>query len=1160
MKKLSIYSITFVAINKRRSFPSVINKVLFFCFSFFFYTNALFSNVIITAPSLSINTCLFPSAYSSLNDIVITEGANGDFLTGSAVNTNYTFTITAPANFEFRAGSGSTATSTLGDITSISIAVTANTITVTYSSSQANRTNGNDIIRISGIQVRAITGIATQVATKTAETLAITGFPNGTAVANLQSQVIADNCLAFDNVDDYAEIPAVAAFDITAAVTLEAWIYPTSWKANSWEGSIINKEDGAAGAYMIRCGNSGQLSFNIGIGGVWYELQSAVGALSLNTWQHVAGVYDGSNMYLYINGAQVATIAQTGAMGINTRPVRIGAWAQSTDRLFPGKIDEVRIWNTGLNACTIFTWYNQPVSASHPNWANLAGYYEMNNTTAGILTATIGTNGTLFNGPTYGLSSNPAFNICGGGSGIGLTAAQPNTSSVSPGATNQEILKIEVEATGVINATELKLRTNGCTNVADIANAKLWYTGSSPVFTTGTQFGATILVPPVAGIDMTFSGTQALTCGKNYFWLSYDIQAGATLGDVVDGQLQSATVNAVVRTPTISAPVGSRPIANVCTHTIRLTDTFGDGWNGGTITVTVNGTPVLTNITLAAGAGPQDFTFSASTGDVINVTRTADGSFPTEMRIQVFDGTSGVIIATKEPANTPGDNALGCCSATVPGCATIIFPANGATGINPCSLDLSWTAPVSGGCNGASSYDIYFGTNAAPPFLVNQTGTIYSLPNALSDNTIYYWKIVPRNGAGAAVGCGTYSFTTGTTSNSIYCFYGNSTNYPAGGSNCGQLTPNIGGQNGCAWNRGQISFAAAFDYSVNMYFGAAAGGADGCAFVFQNSPQGISQCGTTGGQLGAGGISNAVVIEFDTYDNDWPAHVYDMSVDHTAIEIDGNMQGPGAPLCGPVQADPLDGLLADGLIHSLRITWNPATQQICVYVDGSQRLCCNYDFINNVFGGNPNVYWGFTASTGALANQQYFCPVNIPLPVSLLDFSASCNNGSVKLDWYTASETNNDYFTIERSENAVDFTQIARIDGAGNSNELLHYVWTNDSQDGTYYYRLVQTDFDGAINILPIVTVNCTEEVNDINIAMAAETNNYLILEFEIPEAGFYTLEVSDILGRSITSLTTEFNRGVNRSDLYTPNIRSGIYIITIRNSDSYASRKFISQ
>lgn len=63
-----------------------------------------------------------------------------------------------------------------------------------------------------------------------------------------------------------------------------------------------------------------------------------------------------------------------------------------------------------------------------------------------------------------------------------------------------------------------------------------------------------------------------------------------------------------------------------CTHTIILTDTYGDGWNGGTVSVSVGGVVVLNNITLASGAGPLNFNFTASTGQVIRVYRTAAGS------------------------------------------------------------------------------------------------------------------------------------------------------------------------------------------------------------------------------------------------------------------------------------------------------------------------------------------------------------------------------------------------------------------------------------------------------------------------------------------------------------------------------------------------------
>lgn len=87
-----------------------------------------------------------------------------------------------------------------------------------------------------------------------------------------------------------------------------------------------------------------------------------------------------------------------------------------------------------------------------------------------------------------------------------------------------------------------------------------------------------------------------------------------------------------------------------CSHTLRLTDTYGDGWNGGTVSVSVNGVLVINNVTIASGYGPSDFTFNASTSDLIRVYETAAGSYPTEMRVQVFDGGMTSIIAQQDPA------------------------------------------------------------------------------------------------------------------------------------------------------------------------------------------------------------------------------------------------------------------------------------------------------------------------------------------------------------------------------------------------------------------------------------------------------------------------------------------------------------------------------
>ena len=87
-----------------------------------------------------------------------------------------------------------------------------------------------------------------------------------------------------------------------------------------------------------------------------------------------------------------------------------------------------------------------------------------------------------------------------------------------------------------------------------------------------------------------------------------------------------------------------------------------------------------------------------------------------------------------------------------------------------------------------------------------------------------------------------------------------------------------------------------------------------------------------------------------------------------------------------------------------------------------------------------------------------------PLPIELLSFSAQLNNGrTVGLKWVTATEINNDYFTVERSQNLIDFETVLIRDGAGNSNEQLYYEDVDPyPYPGISYYRLKQTDYDGS--------------------------------------------------------------------------------------------------
>ena len=138
---------------------------------------------------------------------------------------------------------------------------------------------------------------------------------------------------------------------------------------------------------------------------------------------------------------------------------------------------------------------------------------------------------------------------------------QNNTSFTLIGATNQEVIGIEVVTTGSLNPidiTKFRVNANGTSNVGDIENAKIFYTGASPVFSAVNQFGSTYAAPTVADFDIT--GSQTLAEGTNYFWLTFDVKSGATIGNVIDAECTLITVDGSDYTPSPTSAAGSRLI------------------------------------------------------------------------------------------------------------------------------------------------------------------------------------------------------------------------------------------------------------------------------------------------------------------------------------------------------------------------------------------------------------------------------------------------------------------------------------------------------------------------------------------------------------------------------------------------------------------------
>jgi len=143
-----------------------------------------------------------------------------------------------------------------------------------------------------------------------------------------------------------------------------------------------------------------------------------------------------------------------------------------------------------------------------------------------------------------------------------VTTQTASVENVGKNLVNQAIIRVRVSVSGAaspISLTQINFNTNGTTAPStDISNAKVWYTGTSSTFATTTQFGTTVAAP-----NGTFnvSGTQVLSAGSQYFWLSYDIPGTAVNDNYVDAECTQITAGSTF-TPTVTAPAGNRQIKN----------------------------------------------------------------------------------------------------------------------------------------------------------------------------------------------------------------------------------------------------------------------------------------------------------------------------------------------------------------------------------------------------------------------------------------------------------------------------------------------------------------------------------------------------------------------------------------------------------------------
>jgi len=188
------------------------------------------------------------------------------------------------------------------------------------------------------------------------------------------------------------------------------------------------------------------------------------------------------------------------------------------------------------------------------------------------------------------------------------------------------------------------------------------------------------------------------------------------------------------------------------------------------------------------------------------------------------------------------------------------------------------------------------------------------------------------------------------------------------------------------------------------------------------------------------------------------------------------------------------------------------------------------------------------------------------IPVELNNFSANVDNGKIYLNWETATETNNLGFYIERKEifsdgNENDWREIGFKEGKGNSTERNYYSFTDQPlNDGNYFYRLRQMDYDGTCKYSNELEVSLFT-VKDFELSQNYPNpfNPSTTISFQLPEESFITLKVYDAIGTEVETIAEgKYPAGVHEVVFNVDKLSSGLYLYRITSGNVELTKKMM--
>ena len=754
---------------------------------------------------------------------------------------------------------------------------------------------------------------------------------------------------------------------------------------------------------------------------------------------------------------------------------------------------------------------------------------------------------------------------------VSSAATQNNLSKLGRGTADNEILGLMVITTSIgapIAATQFDFTATGTTDTADIDNIKLWYTGTSSVFAATNQVGATLAGLP-GTMAFNFSANVNLANDTNYFWLTYDVDGAAVLGNLVDAEVTGITIGGTPQTPSVTVPVGTREIReDYCAPLATYTSSCSNGYylsyvgTSGAVSNLNNssscsGMPnyvYYNNQTLVA---TQSQTITLTMGD-FNAWQTYTAWIDYNQD-GVFDNvTERVYFPT-----TTGNYGQVVGTFTIPAGAPL-----GTTRMRVRAGDYWWFWPssnISSSCNdvGAGETEDYnVQILPAPPpttYVWNQTvAEDFTTPSnwTPSRNVPFANDKLVFNGGGSV---------------SVY-------------NVINQTVSKITVDNNTTVNMDAYS-------AVSLNSGDTLELTSGTIVGTNNVTVGVGYDTTTVGTiLGSGKVEGIVRRWINSTTTS-----YNFPVSFGGNDNGVNLTYTGAPSNnGTITARFVSGApgqtglpLTDGAITINKVSdygiWR--LQAGNGYAGGTFTGTFNAEgtpFVNayadlRLTRRLVNIAGWMLDGTAASTTGSNIAPVLSrtgmtllgefaiggdeavnPLPVTLTTFKAAASKGDVLTSWTTANESNNKGFVVERSVDGKNFVTVGFVAGKGNTTKTTNYNFVDAKAfaltgSQKLYYRLRQVDFNGDEHLSQVALVNNTERTTLASVETYPNPfNQNITVELMSTEQAVYTLTITDLQGKIVGTQQMNASTGINRVELNNASSWApGVYFLNVQGNAS---------